>query len=911
MARRLQESTHTARVMILLILLGFGAVLLALYGPPRTFRRAPDAFLRAAAVAGAAAGVCHLAFWFFFPEWQQGFDGAYAVVGLCATSLALAASRSPRLDESIRASWRRIGAGLASAWLGDIVFAHANPGGVGARAGLSDLAYLAADALIFWGLVSLPVVARSRREARQFWLDAVTLALCTGMLFLYPWHGGEATAGSAWSHALQGVYLLGDGLLVLGIAVALLRQRDRGLRWPLWLLAASLGCGTLTDVAWIAGTPALVELTSLGFWAFVGAAAIAQLRVAAEAGQPADVTPRFFSVSLPYVVIGATQLALLAGAIQNPDSVARALVGGALLLTVVVTVRQALTFRENMRLLEQQKEREAEARLASLVRNASDVILVVGPDLRIRYSTPSVQRVLRHAPQAVLGSSLLALFEPAQKSEAAALVYQALRSLPIRHEAELKALRGDGSTTSVHVSAQSLADDPHVGGVVLTLRDIHDRKLLEARLTHQAFHDPLTNLANRSLVTDRLQHALARRHRHVAVLAVDIDDFKGVNDTLGHACGDQALTEAARRVVACVRPADTVGRLGGDDFVVVLEDVKDLAEALSVAGRVSAAFGAPFELLDKEIGLSASIGIALSGEALEEADEILRNADVALYMAKSRGKGHLSVFERMMHTSMLERFELGLDLRKALDRQELLIHFQPIVDLRGGRIVGAEALVRWNHPAKGLLPPGDFIELAEKIGVMRRLGSWVLERSCQEARAWGRGNADPYVSVNVSASQLLEDSFSDEVRDALRSAGLPARRLVLEVTETTLLRDRSGAARRLARLRELGVRIAIDDFGTGYSSLSQLRDLPFDILKIDRSFVEAMARERTAFVGLIVQLCRQMNLDTIAEGVESWDQVRELLGHGCHKGQGYLFSRAMPVADISRLLDSDARLMSA
>jgi diguanylate cyclase (GGDEF)-like protein/PAS domain S-box-containing protein len=897
---------------ILRTLLGFGAVLLALYGPPGTFRRAPDVFARAAAIAGAAAGVCHLVL--FFAGWQQEFGAAYAVVGFLATSLALAASRSPRLGGSVRLAWRRIGAGLASAWLGDVVFAEARLAGLGTGANISDLAYLVADALILWGLVSLPVVARSRREARQFWLDAVTLTLCSGMLLLYPWHGGEATASSASSHVLRGVYFLGDGLLVLGIAVALLRQRDRRLRWPLWLLAASLGCGTLTDVAWIAGAPALVELTAMGFWAFVGAAAFAQLRMEAEGGQVADVTPRLFSVSLPYVVIGATQLVFLAGAIQNPDSVARALVGGALLLTVVVTVRQALTFRENLRLVEQQKEREAEARLASLVRNASDVILVVGPDLQVRYSTPSVRRVLSRTPESVLGSSLLALFEPAQKSEAAALVYQALRSLPIRHEAELKALRGDGSTISVHVSAQSLADDPHVGGVVLTLRDIHDRKLLEARLAHQALHDPLTNLANRSLVTDRLQHALARRsrgRRHVAVLAVDIDDFKGVNDTLGHASGDRALTEAARRLVACVRPADTVGRLGGDDFVVVLEDVKDLAEAISVAGRVNAAFGTPFDLLDKEIGLSASVGIALSGEGPEQADEILRNADVALYMAKSRGKGRHSVFERVMHTSLLERFELGLDLRKALDRQELLLHFQPIVDLRAGQIVGAEALVRWNHPERGLLPPGDFIELAEKIGVIRSLGSWVLERSCREARAWGRDGSDPYVSVNVSATQLLEDSFSGEVRDALQAAGLPARRLVLEVTETTLLLDRGAVAPRLARLRELGVRIAIDDFGTGYSSLSQLRDLPFDILKIDRSFVEAMGREHSAFVGLIVQLCRQMNLDTVAEGVETWDQVRALLGHGCHKGQGYLFSRAMPVADISRLLDSDARLMSA
>ena len=901
--------------VILLVLLGAGAVLCALYGPPRTLPRAPDVFARLTSTAGAAAGASYLTWLTLAPEWQRvlslGAFPAYTVVGLCATSLALAASRSPRPDAQVRVSWRRIGAGLASAWLGDVVFAYSHQTDVGAGAHLSDLAYLVGDALILWGLVSLPVAARSRGEARQFWLDAVTLALCTGMLFLYPWN--NAASASPWSHALQGIYFLGDGLLVLGIAVALLRQRDGRLRWPLWLLAASLGCGTLTDVAWTAKTPGFVGLTAVGFWLFMGAAGFAQLRMEVEPRLPADVMPRLLSAALPYVVIGATLAVFMVGALQNRSSVVGELIGGALLLALIVTARQALTFRENMRLLKEQKEREAEARLASLVRNASDVILVVESDLQIRYATPSLQRVLHRSPEMVLGTSLLALFEFGHRSEAAALVNEALRRLPVRHEAELKAQRSDGSTVPVHVLAQSLADDPHVRGVVITLRDIHDIKELEDQLTHQAFHDPLTDLANRSLVADRLQHAMARQSRqkrHVAVLVLDVDDFKGVNDTLGHASGDQALTQVARRLLACVRPADTVGRLGSDEFVLVLEDVEGLAEAVSVAERVSLALSAPFHLLDREIDLSASIGIALSGDGSENADEILRNADVALYMAKDRGKGRHAIFERVMHTSMLERFELGLDLRKAVDRHELQVHLQPIVDLRGGQILGAEALVRWPHPERGMLLPGDFVGLAEKIGLIGTLGSWVLEAACSEASRWCQGISGPYISINVSAPQLLEDQFPDEVRDALRRAGLPAQRLVLEVTEATLLLDRSAVAGRLARLRQLAVLIAIDDFGTGYSSLSQLRDLPFDILKIDRSFVEAMGKERSAFVQLIVQLCEHMNLDTVAEGIETWDQVRELLALGCHKGQGYLLGRPMPVADFSQLLLSGTRLIS-
>jgi len=877
-----------------------------------------DGFARLATAIGAVSAVCHLATVAFGLGARGGGSlggtHCYVLLGLCATALAWAASSASRLDVAVRLSWRRIAAGLVTVWLGDVVFTYTRQVEVGGRAHFTDVLYVVGDGLILWGLVSLPVVARSPGETRRFWLDALTLAVCAGMLSLYSWGTGAPPAESAWGHAVQGVYFLGDGLLVLGIAVALLRQRDRRLRGPLWLLAASLAAGTFTDVGWISGSPGMVELTSVGFWAFMGGACVVLLRGREEPGPPADVMPRFLSAALPFAAIGATLAVLVAGAVQNRNTVVGSLVGGALVLTLVVTARQALIFRDEVRLLHAQKERDAEARLASLVRNASDVILVVGPDLEVRYATPSLERVLGRPPESVLGTSLLALFGSGHESEVAGLVYEALRGLPIRHEAELKARHADGGAVAVNVLAQSLAEDPHVRGVVVTLRDLHDRKLLEARLEHQAFHDPLTNLANRSLVKDRLAHAIARRperRRQVAVLMVDVDDFKAVNDTLGPGFGDLALTEVARRLLACVRPGDTVGRLGGDEFVIVLEDVEGAAEAASAAERVRAALRDPFPLGDREIDLSASTGIALSGEGAGSADELLRNADLALYMAKGRGKGQCAVFEKAMHATMLDSFELGLDLRRAVARRELVLHFQPIVDLRWGHIVGAEALVRWPHPERGLLPPGRFVGLAEKAGLITALGSWVLEESCREAGAWRFAAGAPYVSVNVAAAQLLEDRFIDQVREALAAAGLPTRRLVLEVTETTLLLDRAVAASRLTRLRDLGVRVAIDDFGTGYSSLSQLRDLPFDLLKIDRSFVEAMGKERSAFVHLIVEMCGRMGLDTVAEGVETEDQLRGLLALGCVRGQGFLLGRPMPAADLARLIAAEARLVPA
>ena len=898
-----------------LVALGAGAALLALYGPPRELR-SPVRLTQWLAAAGIASGVGQLVLTLLDPALEGGSGAGaaacYLLLGGCASALAWAASRASQLDASVRLAWRRVAAGLVVVWLGDAVFTFTGQGEVGTRLHLTDLLYVAGDAFILWGLVSLPLVSRSPGEARRFWLDALTLAVCAGMLSLYSWNGGASAAGSFWGHAVRAVYFLADGLLVLGIAVALLRQRDRALRRPLWLLAASLAAGTLTDLAWIATSPRMVDLTATAFWVFTGAAALVLVREETGPGAPVDVMPRFLSAALPFAAIGATLAVLLAGAVRSRDPLVGSLVGGALLLTLVVTVRQAATFDDEMRLLREQKEREAEARLAALVRNASDVILVVGADLEIRYATPSAGRVLGRTPESLLGTRLLDLFGPGQESQVAGLVFEAMRGLPIRHEAELVARRPDGGSTTVEVSVQSLADDPHVRGVVVTLRDLDERKKLLARLEHQAFHDPLTNLANRSLVRDRLAHAVARRpsaRRDVAVLVFDVDDFKAVNDTLGPDVGDQVLTEVARRILPCVRPADTVGRLGGDEFAIVVEDVEGPAEAVAAAARVAAALRDPLRLGGREIGLSATTGIALSGAGAASADELLRNADLALYMAKERGKGSCAVFEEAMHATLLDSFELGLDLRRAVARRELVLHFQPVVDLASGRVVGAEALVRWPHPDRGLLLPARFIGLAEKTGLIGALGAWVLDAACREAAAWTDEGA--YAAVNVSAVQLLEAGFVGQVRDALAGAGLPARRLVLEITETTLLADRAAVAERLASLRDLGVRIAIDDFGTGYSSLGQLRDLPFDILKIDRSFVEAMGKERSGFVQLIVQLCAQMSLDTVAEGVETEEQLRGLLALGCARGQGYLLGRPMPPEDIGRLVASGARLVPA
>jgi diguanylate cyclase (GGDEF)-like protein/PAS domain S-box-containing protein len=457
-----------------------------------------------------------------------------------------------------------------------------------------------------------------------------------------------------------------------------------------------------------------------------------------------------------------------------------------------------------------------------------------------------------------------------------------------------------------HVEAVStnLLENEDVEGIVLNLRDISERKAFEAQLEHQAFHDPVTGLPNRALFGNRVAHALERRKRdgaQLAVLFLDLDDFKTVNDSLGHAAGDALLREVGRRLHVCVRGADTAARLGGDEFGVLIEETADELHAADVAERIMAALDAPVVLGDREVTVRTSVGIAF-GDAADAtsacAEELLRNADAAMYMAKEQGKGRYQVFEPEMHASALARLELKTDLARALDAREFSLRYQPVVDMESGAMTGVEALVRWEHPVRGVVSPAEFIPLAEDTGLIVPLGRQLLIEACREAAALQAAcprNPPLSMSVNLSARQLQRVELIDHVREALDRSGIEPQTLVLELTETLMMQDMDLAILRLHQLRELGVRLAIDDFGTGYSSLNSIRAFPIDLLKIDKSFLGSGEGDAAVppLTAAILGLASVLDLRPVAEGIETPAQLARLRELGCPLGQGYLFARPM------------------
>ena len=442
-------------------------------------------------------------------------------------------------------------------------------------------------------------------------------------------------------------------------------------------------------------------------------------------------------------------------------------------------------------------------------------------------------------------------------------------------------------------------------GRVWSFRDTTRQRQLEAELAHQAFHDALTGLSNQALFRNRVDHAAARAERDdraIAVLYFDVDDFKRVNDGLGHAAGDQLLVGVAERLRACVREVDTTARLGGDEFAVLIDDVVDEPAIVEVAERVVATIGLPMRVAGRDIVPSISLGVAFSGPGID-AEQLMRNADLAMYAAKRRGKGTHELFVPAMHARALARLEIEAELRQALERNEFGLVYQPIVELGTGRTVGAEALLRWHHPQLGRLDAGVFVEVAEELGLMPEIGREVVRAACAQAREWATiDSGSPFtVSVNVSACQLTKRSIVDQVADELRRSGLDPRRLVIELTETAMLEDTEAAVAALRELKEMGVRLALDDFGTGFSSLTHLQQLPIDILKIDRSFMTTRSEDATLVRG-VIRIARELDVLAIAEGVETEGHVRFLREVGCQYAQGFLLSHPATAAEITAML---------
>jgi diguanylate cyclase (GGDEF)-like protein len=437
------------------------------------------------------------------------------------------------------------------------------------------------------------------------------------------------------------------------------------------------------------------------------------------------------------------------------------------------------------------------------------------------------------------------------------------------------------------------------GGWLATHEDITERQRSEGRIAHMARHDALTDLPNRVLLRERLDHELKRvkRGECLAVLCLDLDQFKAVNDALGHPIGDELLKLVADRLRGCTREPDTVARLGGDEFAIIMTQMQEATDAAALAKRIRDSIIKPYQIEGHQIVSDISIGISVAPFDAVDADPLLRNADMALYGAKADGRGTYRFYELEMNTRMKARRELEMDLRKALVSKEFELHYQPLVDLESNDVNAFEALLRWNHPKRGLVSPADFIPVAEETGLIVPLGEWVLKSACYEAVDWPD---DIKVAVNLSPAQLNNRNLLNVVIGALAETGLPARKLQLEITETVLLHNTFGTLQTLHELRKLGVQIALDDFGTGYSSLSYLRSFPFDKIKIDRSFIQDLSNgaEPVAIVQAVANLAKCLNMTSTAEGVETQQQMDILQSMGCTEMQGYLFSGARPANEI-------------
>jgi len=480
---------------------------------------------------------------------------------------------------------------------------------------------------------------------------------------------------------------------------------------------------------------------------------------------------------------------------------------------------------------------------------------------------------------------------------------------------EYRFRRSDGSYASVIDRGYVVHDDAGMPIRMLgSMMDVTERKSLEEQLTHQALHDPLTKIANRALFRDRVDHALAKLTRNrnsLAVLFLDLDNFKAINDSMGHAAGDKLLVSVADRLQDCLRNTDTPARLGGDEFAVLVETVHRSDEVAMIAERIKAVFSEPFTIDGKEVRVGTSIGVASSSSGALNSEELLRNADLAMYLAKNQGKGNYVIFEPKMHQALMERIELEEDLRRGIDNREFVLHYQPIVDLQTRRMMGMEALVRWKHPRFGLLPPDRFIPVAEETNLIVPLGEWILREACQQTQAWREkygGDLGISITVNISIRQFQQKELVDIVANALEDAGLPPGTLILEITESFMIQDAEATIVKLHELKKLGVRLAIDDFGTGYSSLSYLQRFPVDILKIDKSFVEKLGKgkEGKAVARAIIMMGDSLNLKTIAEGIEHSSQIQELQNLGCEAGQGFHFAKPLTKDDMDDFLSDTA-----
>jgi diguanylate cyclase (GGDEF)-like protein/PAS domain S-box-containing protein len=862
------------------------------------------------AIGVVCSSVAHLV----RPDGIFGNSTYLAVTSGAALLAWIGASRQP---QQRRFAWACIAVGLTCSAAGDaIYYVRGLVTGVLPNVSISDGLWLVSYVALAVGISILIVGGDGKRRIDVDGLidmgsfAAVAIVVVTQFGVVRDLAGN--TAYSIPTRAIWTAYPALDAALLGVVAQAMLSRRLRGLSGvflscgaALWLISdfvslllASADIQKWLDVGWMVGAVALAVS------AWPGHAPInhpeREFRVARVTNG------RLFITLLPLLVPGLIEIwELREGRDPNPIP----LFAATLALVSFAFIRSA-------RLVKVRNGQEAELEqrtrfYAALAENSSDAVIVIDHEGRILNHAPNLVSILGHSDPTTIGIDALELLRPRDPVSARRVLDRWWLTDAVVADSELRATHKDGSDRWFGVRATNLSSDPAIAGMVINLRDITEQKRAERALSHSGFHDSVTGLANRLLFNDRLEHALDRTARNglgVAVVYLDLDSFKMVNDSRGHEAGDQVLREVATRVTSAVRTLDTVSRLGGDEFAILIEDsARALDEAETVAERVLQSLTAPFIVGGQHIVLSASIGIAV-GDVSCTASSMMRDADVAMYKAKTTGKAKWALYEPAMRTAALDRLELENDLHQVVVEHQLRLMYQPIIELRSDRIVGFEALLRWDHPTRGVIQPDAFIPVAESSGTMVAIGRWVLQEACRQAALWRQQHPALRLTmaVNVSARQLAAPDIVGDVANALVKSGFAATSLILEMTESVLVQDAETATKRLEALRSLGVRLAIDDFGTGYSSLSYLRQFPIDILKIDKSFTDTIV-ERAQIPPIVhglLELAKTLHMTTVAEGIEFEVQRDSLRDQHCEFGQGYLFSTPLDVGDAAKLLAS-------
>jgi len=839
--------------------------------------------------------------------------------------LSWRAARLPALTGRQRRGWRAMSLAYILYWVGSCIWnIYEGVLEIYPFPSIADAFFLPFYPLAIYALVCLSERLPTRRDRAKFALDCATATV--------------SLAGALWYFALRKIefdsehgpfglfvsaaYPVADVLLLLAVVSVILKRRSTGFPAPMMLIAASGVAMMAGDIVFLVpavegsyASGGLADLCFLLSFVLMTAAAALQATTATrlEKRRDAQVAPYTFQ-AMPYLAVAGVYVLLMwevRDSLAAPNGMLSLV---AMVVTGLVVARQIFANREHAELSKLQAISESEQRFSSLIKNSSDLVIVVNDEARVTFVTPSIEHLLGISVEALPGKLLIEIAHPADVYDVRHFCRDLSEDPTLNGPVEWRLRSHDGDWTYVEVIGTNLLHDPTVRGLVLNARDITERKRLEDELKHLAFTDTLTLLANRNLFNEQLGIALARangREPYPTLIFADLDNFKKINDSLGHEAGDKLLAIAARRLIRATRSGDTVARLGGDEFALLVTGDTSDAYIQGLAARLVEALSAPYDIDGRQLVLSASLGVARADRGVT-AQELMRNADLAMYRAKARGKRCFEIFEPGMYASVMQTVDLEMEMSSALDRREFVPYFQPIVDLKTSEIVGFEALARWQHPLRGLLAPGTFIQIAEDSGLIERVGRTMLEQACRHTIEWlqtVRPERLQHIAINISGRQIEHTDLVGEVRQVIEALRIPPHVLVLEITESVLMQNVTAAIDQLTRLKQLGVRIALDDFGTGYSSLSHVHRFPIDILKIDRSFIDALKKnDGSELVRAIISLANALDLDVVAEGIEKIEQLAHLQRLGCAYGQGYYFGKPESAESTRQLLKHTARL---